>query len=71
MKAITIYSGGSVLTGKGNEYYPAAEVDAYRAKVRALVEAVKAEPMPTGEPQESAWLGRQQVADELAALEAE
>jgi hypothetical protein len=32
---------------------------------------IKAEPMPTGEPAESVWLGRQQVVDELkAALDA-
>ena len=40
--------------------YPAAEVE-------LLVEAIKSEPMPTGEPAESVWLGRQQVADELSA----
>jgi hypothetical protein len=36
--------------------------------VRELMEAVQAEPMPSGEPAESVWLGRQQIADELSAL---
>jgi hypothetical protein len=40
----------------------------HREKLAALVDAVQAEPMPSGEPAESVWLGRQQIADELSAL---
>lgn len=34
----------------------------------ALAARIEDEPMPTGEPAESVWRGRQQVADELRAL---
>jgi hypothetical protein len=33
--------------------------------VTAIIRSVEGEPLPTGEPSESIFLGRQQVADEL------
>ena len=42
-----------------------------QAKTAALVRLadtiILSEPMPSGEPAESVWLGRQQVADEIKA----